>query len=175
MEGRALVELFAAEGRGGGLLAEGGGGSHLSAGHAIDAVVDEDDGDGLAAVGGVDDLGGADGGEIAIALIADDDAAGTAALDGGGDCGTASVGDLHVADVEIVIGEDGTADGADEDGAVLNGEFVDGFGEELVYYAVSAAGTVVRLLLEFALTLEGVVEGVRALVGDGVTSLFNHG
>jgi len=50
------------------------------------------------------------------------------------------VGDLNVAGIEVVVGEDGAADGADEDATVLNAEFVDGLGDQLVDNAVSAAG-----------------------------------
>ncbi len=49
------------------------GGRHLPAGHAVDGVVHEDDGDLLPAVGGVDCLRGADGQQIPIPLVGDDD------------------------------------------------------------------------------------------------------
>ena len=68
------------------------------------------------------------------------------------------MGDLHVANIEIVIGEDRAADGADEDGSVLQAEVVDGFRDQLVGDAVAAAGTVVRLVLQFGLALVVVVE-----------------
>ncbi len=70
--------------RGGRHLVEEGGGRHLAAGHAVDAVVHEDHGDVLAAVGGVEPLGGADGGEIAVALIGEDQVLRPHPLDAGG-------------------------------------------------------------------------------------------
>ena len=146
----AFVRGVAAEGRGRALLAERRGGRHLPAGHAVDAVVDEDHGDGLAAIGGVDDLGGADGGQVAIALVADHDAVRAAALDRGGDGRGAPVRHLDVADVEVVVGEDRAADRADQHRAVLHAELVDGLGQQLVDDAVAAAGAVVRLVLQFA-------------------------
>src|SRR5208283_3158772 len=115
----AFVDGTASEGGRGALLADEGCGGHLAAGHSVDGVVDEEYGDMFAAVGGVDDFGGADGGEVAVALIGNDDAVGTGALDAGGTGGCAAVRELDVAHVDIVIGEDGTADGADEDGPVL--------------------------------------------------------
>src|SRR5205085_2235013 len=100
---------------------------------------------------GVDDLGGSDGGEVAVPLIGDHDAVGAAALDGGGDGRGAAVRRLDVTDVEVVVAEDGAADGADEDGPVLDAGGVDSFGEELVDDAVAAAGAVVGLVLQVGL------------------------
>ena len=48
------------------VLSPAGGRRHLASGHPVDGVVDEDHGEVLAAVGGVDDLGRADRGEIAV-------------------------------------------------------------------------------------------------------------
>ena len=48
-------------------------GRHLAAGHAVDGVVDEDDGDRHAELRGLEDLGEADRREVAVALVADDD------------------------------------------------------------------------------------------------------
>ena len=106
----------------------------------------------------MNDFGGADGGEVAVALIGDDDVVGTGALDAGGAGGSAAVGDLNVAGVEIVVGENGAADGADEDGLILQAEFFDSLGDELVGDAVAAAGAVVGLVLEVALALEVIIE-----------------
>ena len=70
----AFVRGVAAEGRGRALLADAAWWAPLAAGHAVDGVVDEDDGDVFAAIGGMQNLGRADGRQIAIALVADDDA-----------------------------------------------------------------------------------------------------
>ena len=128
-------------------------GSHLAAGHSIDRIVNEEDGNFFAAIGGVNDFGGSDRGKVAIALVGNHDLAGTSALDSGGTGGSASVGELHVAHIEIVIGEYGAADGADEDGFVLEAEIFESFGDELVGDAVAAAGAVVSLLLQVGLAL----------------------
>src|SRR4051812_33425943 len=40
--------------------------------HSVDAVVGEEHGDVLATISGVNDLGGADGGKVAVALVRDD-------------------------------------------------------------------------------------------------------
>ena len=74
---------------------------------------------------------------------------------------------LDVADVEVVVGEDGAADRADEDGPVLDCEGVDGLGQQLVDDAVAAAGAVVGLVLELGLALVAVVEALGLLVDDG--------
>src|SRR5262249_17935470 len=137
---------------------------------AVDAVIDEDDGDGLAAIGGMEDFRGSDGGEVAITLVGNDDTVGAAALDGGGGGGRAALGGPEVSDVEVVVAEDGASDGADEHGAVLNAEFVDGAGEELVDDAVAAARTIMRLVLQLRLAVERVVEGGGALMGGCIAS-----
>ena len=61
--------------------------------------------------------------------------------------GRAPVRGLHVADVEVVVGKHRAADRADEDGAILQAQFFDRFGDQLVRDAVAAARAVVRLLL----------------------------
>jgi hypothetical protein len=81
----------------------------LPAGHAVDGVVDKEDGDVLAAVGGMDDLAHADAGEVAVALVGDDDGIVADAADGRGHRRGAAVGALDVADVEIVVGKDRAA------------------------------------------------------------------
>ena len=154
----AFVAGTASEGRCRTLLADERGGSHLSARHAVDRVVDEKHGDFFAAVGGMDDLGGADGGEVTIALVRDDDLVGAGALDGGRAGGCAAVGELHVAHVEIVVSENRAADRAHENRLVLQTEFLEGFGNQLVGNAVAAAGTVVRLPLQIALAFVAVVK-----------------
>lgn len=143
LDGIAIEVYAAAIGSGGCLLTDEGGRGHLAAGHAVDGVVDEDDDDVLATVGGMDGLGGTDGGEVTVALIGEDDVAGIEARDGGGNGGSASVCGLDPVDVDVVVGEYGAAYGSDADGLVLNAEFVDDFGEYLVNDAVGASGTVV--------------------------------
>src|SRR5579884_3886457 len=109
----------------------------------------------------MDDFGGADGGEIAVTLVRNDDGVGVGAFEGGCGRGSASVGHLDVADIEIIVGEHGAADWADENGAVLDPEILEGFRDELVCDTVSATGTVVGLLLEVRLALVKIVEERR--------------
>ena len=130
--------------RGGGLHAHEGGGSHLATGHAVDAVVDEDHGDVLSTVAGVDGLAGADGSEVAVALVGEHDLVGPHALDTRGARRSATVGGLDEVDVEVVVGHHGATHGGDADGAVVNAELFEHFGDDAVHGAVTAAGAVVE-------------------------------
>ena len=95
-------------------------------------------------MGGVDDLVGADGGEVAVALVGEHAGVRQGALDTGGDSGGTSVsGLIHVA-VEVVISEDGAADRGNADDVILEAQFLYGFADEPVRYAVVAAGAVVE-------------------------------
>src|SRR6185369_8075028 len=105
----------------------------LASGHTVDTVVDEEHGDVLAPVGGVNDLGGADCGEIAITLVGDNDLVGMCTLHGCCHRGCASVRGLHVAGVEVVVRKDRAADRADKDSVVLCVQFLKRFGDELVH------------------------------------------
>ncbi len=69
----AFIRRPPSPGRSRALLPDQGGGRHLSAGHAVDSVVHEKDSDLFAAVGGMHDLGGADGRQVAVSLIGNDD------------------------------------------------------------------------------------------------------
>jgi hypothetical protein len=66
--------------------------------------------------------------------------------------------ELHITNVKIVVGEDGTAHGTDEDGFVLQAEVGEGFRDQFVDDAVPTAGTVVRLVLQLTLALIFAVE-----------------
>ena len=126
------------------LLTEQRGGRHLTARHAVDRVVDEDDGDVHAASRRVDDLRHTYGREVAVALIGEDDVVGIGELDARRDRGSSAVGRLlHVA-VEVLVSEHGAADGRDADHSALEAEFVDGFGDQSVRYAVSAPRAVMQ-------------------------------
>ena len=118
-----------------------------------------------------DDLGEADGGEVAVPLVGDDDRVGVRELVADRDGRGAAVGGLRVADVEVVVEEDRAADRGDGDGPVLDAELVDRLGEVLVREAVAAARAVVgRVALEplaVRVALELAVEGGR---GHTVTS-----
>ena len=78
---------------------------------------------------------------------------------------------LHIADVEVVIREHRAANGADEDGAILQAHLFQGFRNQLVSHAVAAARTIMGLLLEIAFTIVEIVEhrrlGMHCLVFVG--------
>ena len=133
----------------------------MPAGHAVDAVVDEEDGDILATIRGMNDLGGANSSEVAVALIGDDNLVRVRPLHGRGHGGCATVRGLHVAGVEIVVGEHRAADRADEDGVILDAQFLQGFANQFVSDAMSAARAIVRLVLHFRFPLVDVIEERR--------------
>ena len=97
----------------------------------------------LAARGGVDDLGGADGGQVAVALVGEDDAVGLDALDAGGHGRRAAVRRLDEVDVEVVVGQHRAAHRRDADGALADAQLVDHLGHQAVDDAVDAARAVV--------------------------------
>ena len=65
---------------------------HLAAGHAVNAVIDEDDCDAFIAHGRVHDLGGADGSQVAVSLVCEDHFIGMNAFQTGGHCRRPAVG-----------------------------------------------------------------------------------
>ena len=69
----AFLGRVTAERRGGGLLPEHGGRGHLPAGHGVDGVVDEEAGEMLTAVGGLEGVVEADRPQVPVALVGDDD------------------------------------------------------------------------------------------------------
>ena len=144
LEGPAVQLLVAAIRRGGGLHTQQRGRGHLAAGHTVDGVVDEHHRDVLAAVAGVDGLGGTDSGQVTVALIGEHVAVGVEALDGGGDSGSAAVGSLLEVDVEIIVGHHRASHGGHADGLVLYAEFLDDLGDDAVSRAVAAARAIVH-------------------------------
>ena len=119
-------------------------GGHLTAGHTVDGIVDEDDGDILVSCGRVNRFGHTDGGKVAIALIGEDDAVGAAALDARGNGGGTAVGGLNHIAGEVVVRHNGTADGGHTDGLPLDAQLVHHLGHEAVDDAVRATGAVVH-------------------------------
>ena len=128
-------------------LADQRGGGHLSAGHAVDRVVDEEDGDLFAAIGRMHDFGGADGGQIAIALVGNHNLVGTGPFQAGRRGGSAPMRDLHVAHIKVVVGENRAAYRTDQDGLILHPQIFQSFGDQFVRDAVAASRAVVRLVL----------------------------
>ena len=101
----------------------------------------------------MDDLGGADGRQVAVALIGEHRLGGMGALDAGGHSGSTAVGSLlHIA-VEILVGKDGAADGAHTDGLVQQAHFLQDLGYQLMYDAVVAARAVMEFGIRQALGL----------------------
>ena len=154
----AFVGRAAPPGSGRALLSQQGGRRHLSAGHAVDGVVHEDDRNVLATIGRVQNLRRADGRQIPIALVADDDALRTAPLHAGGHGRRTPMRGRDIAHVEVVVGEDAAAHRANQDGFVLNLQIVDGPRQHLMHLAVAAAGAEVRLVLQILLALEALVK-----------------
>jgi hypothetical protein len=54
------------------------------------------------------------------------------------------MGGLNMPGIKIIVGEDGTADGADHDAPVLNTQIRHSLAYELMQYSVSAARTIMR-------------------------------
>ena len=168
MQREAFIHRPPAPGRRGAALADQRGRRHLPAGHAIDRVVDEEDADFFSAIGGVDDFGRADRGQVSIALIGDHNLVGTSALQARRRCRRATVRDLHVAHVEIVVGEDRAADGADQDRPILQAQIFQRLGDELVRHPMAASRAVVSLMFQVALALILGIEHVRFRMHDFV-------
>src|SRR5690348_8798976 len=76
--------------------------------------------------------------------------------------------DLHVAYVEIVVGKDRASDRADEHGVVLQAEFFDCFGNQLVGNSMAASRAIVGLVPQvgfaFVLGIEDFGLGMDYLV-----------
>ena len=90
-------------------------GRHLAAGHAVHGVVDEEDGDVLAAIGRVQDLGRADRGQVAIALVGEHDLVRLRALQAGRHRRRAPMRGFDRIHVEVVVHQHRTADRRDHD------------------------------------------------------------
>ena len=166
LDGEAFVVGPPTPGSGRALLPNERGWRHLSAGHAVDGVVDEEDRYVFAAIGGVHNLCGANGRQVSVTLVADDRGLGIAPFEGRGNGRCAPVRRLHVARVEVVVGKHRAAHRADHDGVFLHAQVAERFGDQLVGHAVAAAGTIVRLVLIFA--VKGLEEDRRFRLGNFV-------
>ncbi len=130
---------------------------HLATRHAVDRVIDKEHGDLLASIGSVNDLGRADGGQVAVSLIGKDDFVRLGALQAGGHGRRAAVRGLYGIQVEVMIHEHRAADRRDQDRLLLNAQLVYRFGDQAMDDAMRATGAIVR---------PGVGEGVGATVHD---------
>jgi hypothetical protein len=172
---RRTLHPSASIGRGGRPLAHERGGSHLSAGHSVDRVVDEHHADRDAELCGMDDLRQADRRQIAVALIADHDRFGICQLVSERHGGRAPVGRLRVAGIEVVEQKNRAADRRHHHAALLDAELHQCFGHELVRQTVPATGAVVGAAalqpLAVRVTLEMLEQGrCRAHCTTSVTS-----
>ena len=122
----------AAARRGGGPLAEERRRGHLAAGHAVDAVVDEDRGDALPTGRGMDDLRRPDGGQVAVALVSEDEGLRPDAADARGHGRGAAVRRLDEVHVEVVVGEDRATDRGHGDGVGRQVQLGHHLGQEAV-------------------------------------------
>ena len=114
---------------------------HLTTGHAVDRVVDEDDGDVLTARCGMHRLGRADGRKVTIALIGEDDVIRQHALDARRHRRRASMGGLDHIATEEVVAHDRAANGRHTDGLALDAELIDGLGDKAMHDAMGATRT----------------------------------
>src|SRR5205807_6416902 len=105
-------------------LADQGGGRHLPTRHAVDCVIDEEDADLLTAIGGMNDLSGADRRQVAVALIGNHDLVRAGALQSSSGRGSTPVRHLNVPHIEVVVRKYRAADGTDENGLILEVEFL---------------------------------------------------
>ena len=94
------------------------------------------------------DLGGADCRQVAVSLIGNDDLVRAGSLDSRGRSRRAAVRNLHIANIKIVVGKHRAADRTHENRLVLQPQFLQRFRDQFVSHSVSAAGTVVGLVLE---------------------------
>ena len=96
---------------------------------------------------GMDRLGGADGGQVAVALVGEDDVVRQRALDAGRDSRRAAVGGLDHVAVELIIRQNGAADRRDADGVAQHAQFLQALGHQAVDNAVGASRAVMGLLV----------------------------
>ena len=92
----------------------------------------------------MDDLAGADRGQVAIPLVGEDNAVRQDTLDAGGHGRGAAMGRFHEIRRKIVVGKDRAAHRRHADGTVGQAHLVQHFGDQAVRRAVRAAGAVVR-------------------------------
>ena len=129
---------------GSGFLTQQGGWSHLSTGHTIDGIVDEDDGDVLATVQSVDGLAGTDARQVAITLIGEDETVWPQTLDTRSHSRSTTMRSFLPVDIQIAISEYGTAHRTNTHRLILHAHLLDDLGNELMNYAMRTARTVMH-------------------------------
>ena len=104
------------------------GGSHLTACHAVDGIVDENDGDVFVSCSGMDCFSHTDGRQVTVTLVGEDDVVGVGTLQTGRNGRCAAVSRFHHIAGEIVISHNGTAYRGNAYGLSLDAELVDSLG-----------------------------------------------
>ena len=116
-------------------------------------------------------LGGADGGQVAVALIGEHQVLGQHPLDAGGDGRAPPVGRLDDVDLEVVVEEHAASGGRDADGLVGQAHLLDDFHEQPVDDAVAAPRAVVEV--RFLEQLGPLVDGLGG--GRAAGRSLGHG
>ena len=126
------------------LLTQQGGWRHLSAGHTIDGIIDEDDGNMLTTVQGVDGFAGTDARQIAIALISEDETIRPQALDTRSYSRCTTMSSLLPVNIQIAISKDSAAHRTYAHRLILHAHLLDNLGNELMNYAMRTPRAIVH-------------------------------
>ena len=143
MERMSSQGRIATERRGGSLLALERSRRHLSAGHAIEGVVDEDAAKLLTTACRLECIVEADGTKVAVALIGNGDGIGTCPARAGGSGGCAPVCGGYVRSIPVVVGEHSATYGIHKNRIVLKPHLGAGFSYQLVDDSMPASGAIV--------------------------------
>jgi len=120
---------------------------HLTAGHAVVGVIDENRGDLLTPGSGCHNLAHADGSQVAVTLIGEDHAVRQSAFDASGHGWRAPVRGFHEIKGEIVIRKHRAAHRRHADGVFQLAHLFQHFRNQAVRYPMRAAGAVMRAAL----------------------------
>ena len=120
------------------------GGRHLTAGHAVVGVVDENRGDLFTPGSRRHNFTHPNGSQVAIALVGEDDAVRQRALNAGCHGWGAPVRGFHKVKSEVIVGKHRAADRRDADAMLQLAHFFQHFRDKAVRHPVRAAGAVMR-------------------------------
>ena len=129
-----------------GYLARKGSWSHLSSGHAVDCIVDEDDGDILVPCCCMDSLSHTDAGQVSISLICKDDILRKGSLDSCGYSWCPAVGGFNHVAGKVVISHDSAPNWGYSYGLSLDTKLVDSLSHQTMDNSMGASWTVMELL-----------------------------
>lgn len=113
---------------------------HLTAGHTVVGVIDENDREMLTAGSGGNDFAHAHRGKVAITLIGKDYLVGQGALDARRHRRRASVRGFDEIKVEVVVRKDSAAHRSNADGVIQLTHFFEHFRDQPVRHTMGAAG-----------------------------------